>query len=78
MTVGTLPARLELRRIAPGQYEAPELGVGIVRVGGGTWAVTRRGEAIPVRGILEHPTLTQAHGLLADARDRAWRRRHGR
>lgn len=75
MTVGELNVRLELRRIGPGQYQVvdvPELG--IVEFGLQCWAVTRRGEAIAVGGVLEHTTLTEAHGRLADAFD-AWRAR---
>jgi hypothetical protein len=79
VTVGLLPARLELRRVAPGQYEAPELpGVGIVRVADGSWAVTCRGESIAVGGICDFPSLTMAHGRLADARDAALAARRSR
>jgi hypothetical protein len=75
MTVGDLNLRLPLERVASGQYQVvdiPELG--IVLVGHQSWAVVLRGTEIPIGGVLEFTSLTEAHGKLADEHD-AWRRR---
>lgn len=71
MTVGNLPARLDVHRIAPGQYDVIELaGYAIVEVSKNSqWAIVKDGRPVEVGGVREFSSLREAMGKLADARD---------
>lgn len=64
-----LQARLALRRIRAGQYEAHDGTVQVVRRGEFLWVVLGRGRVLSVLGVREFSSLREAHGKLADAAD---------